>query len=182
MELTHSITTEVPTEVEYFPEFSVESIHKGTRIKARSELFAELFDSLGEKAKIAPEAKTWLGTTFSVPRNIRTVPVEYHQGHGLFLPETGTPNLIWLFGGNLKEGIDILALEPLSLNNLEDWFSQSCEQLRAIYLNSIRKVKFTASLKEKRKAKLRMSSVRTFPDFAADVAAAVETTPNGPPR
>ena len=153
MELTHSITTEVSTEVEYFPLFSVESTPKGTLIQAKSELFAELLDSLGAKTAFRGEAKTWKDHTFHIPKGIRHVTTEYTNTYGLFLPDTGAPNLIWLFYGDLKEGISLLATEPLSLNNLEDWFTQSCEQLRAIYLNSIRKVKFTASLKEKKKAK-----------------------------
>ena len=184
MELTHSITTEVPTEVEYFPHFSVESVAKGTRIKAQSPLFAELFDAIGGKSNVASDHRAWTGIVFAIPRNIRSVTADYNTGHGLFLGDSGSPNLLWLFGGDLKEGIDIMVAEPLSLNNLEDWFTQSCEQLRAIYLNSIRKVKFTASLREKKKKLPNLEGLRRALETQATTnpMGAFFTAADGPPR
>lgn len=147
MRLETQISVEVDEDVEYFPHFSIESHEKGTRIKATSPIFAAHFETLAKGEQLVKGSGLWKGATFVVLS--KPVGLMMSPSAPLFVNEGQTPNLVWLLMKELKEGLDIIVPEPLSPNNLEDYFTGACDALRDYYLTHIRKVKLQASLRYK---------------------------------
>jgi hypothetical protein len=144
-------TVEMPEEIEFFPLFSLESVSGGTKFTVKSPVFAEWVKKNQGKNPLLLDKK-WAALGDLYRTNIRLFP--YDVGMGLFIgtgeDDSSTPNLLWLFHPKLGEGFDFTYPEPLSLNNLEDLFHSTCEELRDIYVDHIRGVKLSAKLKEKK--------------------------------
>jgi hypothetical protein len=156
MQLKQTLTVEVKSDDVYFDLFEVESVAAGTLIRAKSKKFGAWFKSLQDKQKVskANHNKAWVNATFSVPTQIiadnvpgaRSEQLNYSVRSGLFLD--GQPNMVWIFHGDLEAGWELLVPEPLSLNNLEDFFTTSIDDIRDMYLKHLRAGKFSAVLSE----------------------------------
>jgi hypothetical protein len=153
MELKQEITVQVKSDDIYFDLFEVESVAEGTLIRAKSKKFGIWLKSLtpGPKINRSTVNKSWLNVVFTVPSILLEEQggrdhLNFSYRNGLFFD--GQPNMIWLFQGDLEAGFELLVPEPLSLNNLEDFFTTAIDELRDIYLKYLRTGKFSAQLSE----------------------------------
>jgi len=155
MQLKQTLTVEVKSDDVYFDLFEVESVAAGTLIRAKSKKFGAWFKSLEDKQKISKAnlSKSWVNATFAIPTQVieqsggtRSEQLNYSARAGLFLD--GQPNMVWIFHGDLEAGWELLVPEPLSLNNLEDFFTTSIDDIRDMYLKHLRSGKFSATLSE----------------------------------
>lgn len=138
----------IPEELEFFPHFSVEATDKGTVIEARSPVFAAHINALGLKSNLPKSDlhKVWKGGVYQYPRDFEWNTYSVNYSNGFFAGESA--NLVWLLHPDLEKGFTLVCPEPLSLNNLEDYFTSACAELRQIYLTRIRRASFRATLKE----------------------------------
>jgi len=149
MQLEHEVSIEMDEGVEYFPHFAVESTSSGTRIEVLSPIFAEV---LGKLPRNEVKGKgAWTGHTFLIPSPEHLEDLYINAGGGLFSSDGETPNMVWMLHPDLGVGVTFEVPEPLSVNNLEDYFTSVCEELRDFYLSKIRKVKLKAKLRDRGK-------------------------------
>ena len=150
IEVTTSV--DLDEEIEFFPYFAVEAVPEGTQISAKSPVFADFIAAHQTKSPIGLSLR-WekLGSIYRTDKAY----FSWDGSAGLFLgpsdDESSSPNLLWLLHPKLKEGFDFIFPEPLSLNNLEDYFQSVCDELRDVYIEYLRGAKFSVNMKEKKK-------------------------------
>lgn len=151
MQLQTLLQVKVPDPVEFFPEFTIALASEGVLIRARSPLFARFLEG---KALIGKKGEglfnsLWQGNNLRSPLPSVNFASEWsmHSMDGLFIGDR-EPNLIWLTHPDLGTGCKVLLKIPISVPDLEDYFTTAVVKLRNIYTSFIREVEFSAQLSE----------------------------------
>lgn len=147
MKIISTTSVELSKRLEFVPHFSVEMEDGGLRLKLTSPVLAAFLS----KQKTTPSrgGGIWTGRTFLTPISPELHrPLWLSSGNGYFNGDGNRINMIWLFDSEfLKTGsLNILLPEPMTPNNLEDFFQEASTALLDYYVTKVRKVKLSASL------------------------------------
>lgn len=148
MKIISTTSVELSKKQEFVPHFSVEMEDAGLRLQLVSPILAS-FLSKQSTTTTHRGGGIWTGRVFYVPtRSEITRGLWLGAGHGYFNEDGNRINMIWLFDSEfLKTGsLNILLPEPMTPNNLEDFFHEASTALRDFYLTKVRKVKLSLSL------------------------------------
>lgn len=149
MKLETIITSKTNEKLEYFPELTISVEKGGIRVRARSPIFAAYINGLKTAGSRRDVNAFW--------RNIGGIEYVHLAFKDRVFPANGlwfadadgnAPNLVWLFHKDLEKGMDITLPQPIALNDLQNYFSETCELLQEFYVNFIRTAEFSAQLSE----------------------------------
>lgn len=153
MKLVTEVSCTTQEEVEYFPLLEMEVAPGGLLVRAKSPAFAAWIKGSEIQRKEGSPPKTWTfqGKSFYYPTekwsyDIPRVFAGYGGSQPYFADDRA--NLFWLFSTELEEGFEVLMPNPISLNNLEDYFTSSCQQIQALWSKDLRRVVLSARFKE----------------------------------
>lgn len=153
MKLVTEVSCTTQEEVEYFPLLEMEVVPGGLMVRAKSPAFAAWFKEHESQNREGKTNPTWNfgGKTFYYPTEkwSYAVPGAF-AASGASQPyfSEDRVNMFWLFSTDLAEGVEVLINHPISLNNLEDYFTSTCQQIQTIWTRELRPVVLSAKFKE----------------------------------
>lgn len=147
MKIISTTSVELSKRLEFVPHFSIEMEDAGLRLQLVSPILASFLSK--QSTTLHRGGGIWTARVFYVPtKGELTRGLWLSAGHGYFNGDGNRINMIWLFDSEfLKTGsLNILLPEPMTPNNLEDFFHEASTALRDFYLTKVRKVKLSLSL------------------------------------